>query len=146
MNLNTEILTLLEKQEVIESGFKAVVHRQVLYNDRIYANTGNIGRWMMNTFVRNEVTGRQEICDHIVSLVSSIEGVVSITCIEHALFEKNTAKLLLSIGTLMEIYPKLSSGDERPQTYDILEDCMVRLLHLHGTMSHLIAHGDETHV
>jgi hypothetical protein len=139
--MNGDLLCLLSKQEIIYPGSKAIVDQGVLYSDRAYATAGDTGRWVMNRFIRTTVNGgRKEICVHIQRMVASIEGVVGITCLEHEQFETQISQILLSIGSLMTVY------EDDPSSNAILEDCMLRLLLVNGSMSDRIIRGMEVHV
>jgi len=145
---NTILLSTLSKQETIQPGQKATVCQDILWCDRIYDTTGDSGRWVMNTFFRGTTTGRREVCVHIRWLVSQLELVDETTCVEHELFERNIGQLLITIGSLMGTYPR-EDGVGQSQPYAILEDCMVRLLHLNTLMPDLIRqvpNDGEVHV
>jgi hypothetical protein len=140
MSTNEELLIILEQQELIGPGNKAIVHFQTMFNDTSYSTCGDMGRWMMNTFIREKDSGsRREVCEHIEWLVLAIDGMVAQTCKEHQRLENITSSLLMSIGRLMKTYP--IDGDsvhDLTHPYNRLGQCMVRLLKVNGSM--------ETHV
>jgi hypothetical protein len=140
---NTTLLTILSRQEVIEPGQKATVCQDTLWRDTVYDTTGDTGRWAMNTFFRGTTTGRREVCAHIEWLVAQIESVNETTCVEHELFERNIGRLLLTIGSLMGTYPQEHGVDESQSPYMMLEDCMVRLLHLNTTMPDMVRRAPD---
>ena len=141
--LNTELLQLLSKQELINTGHKATIYEGVLYSDSIYSVTGNAGRWHMNTFVRSKTTGRREIYLHVQWLICLLEQGHVITCEEHELFEENIRKLLLSITNLMVIYPKRQHVPDTDDPYRVLEHSMVRLLGVSSYLSDHIVYTNE---
>ena len=143
---NNDLLNILSRQEIIQPGQKATVCHDTLWCDRIYDTVGDTGRWVMNTFVRGTTNGRREVCGHIEWLVSQIEMVNETTCAEHELFERNIGQLLLTIGSLMGTYPRSReeyADESRSQPHAILEDCMVRLLHLNTMMSDMVRRESE---
>jgi hypothetical protein len=155
-----DLLLILFQQEVILPGHKAIVHDGVLYSDRIYGATGNIGRWAMNTFLRSSAsTGhRNDVCLHIDWLVTRIESVLDIhTCNPsvHDRFEWNIGRLLQTISSLMQIYPQMdiprrrgSINTEQIEAHRVLESCLVRLLDLQNitNLTTIVTNTVETHV
>ena len=121
------LVQLLTDQELIGPGQKALVYDQKLCRDWVYTATGDMGRWWMNTFVREEqvVSTRIDVCTHVEWLVSEIDRVSDIFCDDqnqHVLLEVQIKQLLSSISNLTKTYMG------QPGIVCRLEDCMVRLL------------------
>jgi hypothetical protein len=133
-----DILTILSKQDIILPGQKAVLVDGVLCCDHVYGMTGDIGRWMMNTFIRapTSTTRRRDVCLHIDRLVTRLEVAHMVVCgdvLQQVVFERYIGDLLQTISTLMHSYPLIEADENPLQPYTILETCLVRLLQLNNS-------------
>ena len=120
------VLELLEPQETIGPGQKALLDRQILRCDTVYSSSGTVGRWFMNTLIRPTTTvcSRVELCVHLEWLVSKIESVATLVCqdpVRHILVDIQVQRLLSTLSHLIETYPT-------PVPMGRLEACRVRLM------------------
>jgi hypothetical protein len=121
-----EVLEILQKQEGIGIGQKAIVSDQTLYCDWIHDAAGDVGRWWMNTFLRQSTvtSERMAVCAHIEWLVSEIVRVSSErkTSTQQVLLDAHIRRLIETISNVMDTYSnEISSVQCR------LKTCLVRL-------------------
>jgi hypothetical protein len=115
------VLLLLGRQQSIEPGQKAIVDNGVLRSDSVYAMSGNIGRWFMNTVVRSSDTavGRMDVSAHIEWLICEIESIYplrDVVC--SGRLDLQIRRLVQTLTNLLLAYPG----------YVALEVCLGRLL------------------
>jgi hypothetical protein len=104
-----DILHLLERQETLEAGQKALIDNGVLVCDYVYASSGDMGRWFMNSVIRPSAIGRTEVCAHLEWLVSEIASVypLSIQDLSYRprLYEQ-TCRIIQTLEILVDTYPR----------------------------------------
>jgi hypothetical protein len=147
-------VNLLNKQAQIGPGQKALVFNQTLYHDWVYASTGDMGRWLMNTFVRDNqvVSMRKDVCMHIEWLVAEVDRGSDVFCgskQQQVLLEIQIKQLLATISNLMNTYESDRTVGDIQGARCRLQECMVRLLCSTTRIfsGHVIVHDDtEVHV
>jgi hypothetical protein len=154
------LIVILSQQEVILPGHKALVSDGVLYNDRVYETTGDIGRWAMNTFLRPAKTHarRESVYAHIDWLVTGLVNMFGLTGSDiqlHAIVEQQIGRLVQTLSSLMQVYSAdddviehpLSTDGDTIQAPSFLETCMIQLLDLQNMNNSIdIVDTHEVHV
>ena len=114
-----ELLQLMERQESLEAGQKALVDHDILRWDHVYASSGDLGRWFMNRTFRPSVAGRNAVCSHLEWLVSEMVSVYPLSVYDVSYqpgLDQQTGRLIRTLEILVDTYP----------LHDRLQRCLSR--------------------
>ena len=114
-----ELLQLMERQESLEAGQKALVDHDILRCDHVYASSGDLGRWFMNRTFRPSVAGRNDVCSHLEWLVLEMVSVYPLSVYDVAYqpgLDQQTSRLIRTLEILVDTYP----------LHDRLQRCLTR--------------------